>query len=216
MGEVVARVAHEMRNPLFGITASSQILAMELPLSAEQKELMNSILTEGRRMNRLVDELLDCSKEMKLKKASFDIVRAVRDAISFNEPLLLEKKLFLHKLFTDEEITVEADKERIRQVLVNLLKNAVDAVPVEGNITVQLEEEGENILIGISDSGPGIPLESLEKIFDIFYTTKKSGTGLGLAVSRKIMEAHDGALSAKNNPAGGAIFTITLPRGKMA
>jgi signal transduction histidine kinase len=216
MGEVVARVAHEMRNPLFGITAASQILAMELPLSAEQKGLMNSILTEGRRMNRLVDELLDCSKEMKLKKASFDIVRAVRDAISFNEPLMLEKKLSLHRFYSVEEISVTADQERIRQVLVNLLKNAVDAVPEGGDIVVQLVEEGENILIRISDSGSGIPQESLDKIFDIFYTTKKNGTGLGLAVSKKIMEAHNGKLSAGNKPAGGAVFTATLPRGAMA
>ncbi|WP_041267185.1 sensor histidine kinase [Geotalea daltonii] len=215
MGEVVARVAHEMRNPLFGITASSQILAMELPLTAEQKELMNSILVEGRRMNRLVDELLDCSKEMKLKKVPFDMVKAVRDSISFNEPLIMEKRLFLHKSFAEGEVTVTADQERIRQVLVNLLKNAVDAVSEGGSITIEMEGKDGKVLIRILDSGPGIPEKNLEKIFDIFYTTKKSGTGLGLAVSRKIIEAHDGTLVAGNGP-GGAVFTITLPRGLSA
>lgn len=213
MGEVVARVAHEMRNPLFGITASAQILAMELPLSAEQKELMNSILVEARRMNRLVDELLDCSKEMKLKKIPFEINRAVRDSLSFNEPFMMEKRLFLHKSFTEGEVSVTADPERIRQVLVNLLKNAVDAVPVGGNITAHVEENDGKILIRISDSGPGIPEGNLEKIFDVFFTTKKGGTGLGLVISRKIMEAHGGTLTAGNNPAGGAIFTVTLPMG---
>lgn len=211
MGEVVARVAHEMRNPLFGISASAQILAMELPLSPEQKELMASILTEGRRMNHMVDELLDCSKEMRLKKVSFDFVKAVRDAISFNQPLILEKRLSLHKTLTEEEIPVTADPERIRQVLVNLLKNAIDAVPEGGNISACLQRLDNKVGVTIGDSGPGIPEQSLEKIFDIFYTTKKGGTGLGLPISRKIMEAHDGSLVAGNDPDGGAVFTVMLP-----
>ncbi len=216
MGEVVARVAHEMRNPLFGVTAAAQILAMEMPLTMEQKALMNSILSEAKRMNKLVDELLDCSKEMRLKKIPFDLIKGVKDSLNINEVLVMERKLVLCKALSEEKITVTADPERIRQVLVNLLKNAIDASPVGGTITVDVEVCGVNALIRLTDSGQGIPEADMEKIFDIFYTTKKNGTGLGLAISRKIMTAHGGILTAGNNPMGGAVFTVTLPMGYKA
>ena len=128
----------------------------------------------------------------------------------------MEKKLVLCKALSEKKITVTADPERIRQVLANLLKNAIDASPVGGTITVDVEVCGVNALIRLTDSGQGIPEADMEKIFDIFYTTKKNGTGLGLAISRKIMTAHGGALTAGNNPMGGAVFTVTLPMGYKA
>ncbi len=213
MGEVVARVAHEMRNPLFGITAAAQILAMELKLTPPQKELMNSLFTEARRMNHLVEELLDCSKEMRLKKAPFDLVKVLNESLSFNEVFIIEKRLDLQKSLPDGELTVFADQDRVRQVMVNILKNAVDASQTGGTVTVGLEERGGDVSIRVTDSGPGIPQEAMEKIFDVFYTTKKNGTGLGLAISRKIADAHGGALTAGNNAGGGATFTFTLPLG---
>ncbi|ABQ26872.1 sensor histidine kinase [Geotalea uraniireducens] len=216
MGEVVARVAHEMRNPLFGITAAAQILAMELKLTAPQKELMNSLFTEARRMNHLVEELLDCSKEMILKKTPFDLVKALNESLSFNEVFIIEKKLNLQKRLPDGELTVVADPERVRQVMVNILKNAVDATATGGTIAVGLVKTGGDVSIHVTDSGPGIADDAIEKIFDVFYTTKKHGTGLGLSISRKIADAHDGALTASNNAGGGATFTFTLPVGAAA
>lgn len=213
MGEVVARVAHEMRNPLFGITAAAQILAMELKLTEPQKELMTSLFNEAKRMNHLVDELLDCSKEMKLKKTPFDLIKSLNDSLSFNECFTREKTLEVRTFLPAGELRIVADPERIKQVLVNILKNAVDAAPQGGAITVKVEETGGNVSIQVTDTGPGIPENILDKIFDVFYTTKRRGTGLGLSISRKIVDAHGGTLTAMNNAGGGAAFTIVLPMG---
>jgi signal transduction histidine kinase len=212
MGEVVAKVAHEMRNPLFGITAAAQILGMELKLTPGQKELMNSLFTEARRLNNLVEELLDCSKEMRLKKTTADLARTINESISFNEVYLLEKGLNLNRLIPVGEKPFHADHERLKQVLVNIFRNAVDAAPKGGMVSVSLEDSGDGgVAIRIADSGPGIAEDAFDKIFDVFYTTKRSGSGLGLPISRKIVEAHGGELTATNLECGGACFTITLP-----
>lgn len=212
IGEVVARVAHEVRNPLFGVTAAAQILAMELQLTPPQKELMNSLLSEARRLNNLVEELLDCSKEMKLNVVIFDLVNTVSETISANEFFVLEKRLTVERRLPHGELTLAADPEKIKQVLLNVVKNAVDATPPGGAITVAVAAEGEGeVAVRVTDSGPGIPEDAMEKIFDIFYTTKKHGTGLGLSISRRIIDAHGGSLTVVNNAGGGATFKLTLP-----
>ncbi len=211
MGEVVARVAHEMRNPLFAITAVAQILGMELELTPQQKELMNSLLAEGRRLNHLVEELLDCSKELRLKKKAFDLVKIISESIRVNDSHIASKEILINKTLPDMENLIEADPERIEQVLINLLQNAIDASPSGGIIDLIVKEGNGEITIEIADNGPGIPEELLEKIFEVFYTTKKRGTGLGLPISKKIIEAHGGSLIMKNNQAGGATSLVVLP-----
>ncbi len=211
IGEVVARVAHEVRNPLFGVTAAAQILAMELELTPPQKELMESLLSEARRLNNLVEELLDCSKEMKLNAVIFDLVKTVNESIGANEVFVLEKRLTVERSLPHGELTLVADPEKIKQVLLNLVKNAVDATPPGGTITVAAVEGPGEVAVRVTDSGPGIPEDAMEKIFDVFYTTKKHGTGLGLSISKRIVDAHGGALTAANDAGGGATFTVALP-----
>jgi PAS domain S-box-containing protein len=211
MGEVVARVAHEMRNPLFAITAVAQILGMELDLTPQQKELMNSLLAEGRRLNHLVEELLDCSKELRLKKKAFDLVKIVNEAIRINVSHIADKEIVLRKNFQELGNLIVADPERIEQVLINLLQNAIDACSRGGAIDLILKEDNGNVSVAIVDNGPGIPEGSVEKIFEVFYTTKKHGTGLGLPISKKIIDAHGGSLDFKNNQDGGATFMVVLP-----
>ncbi len=211
IGEVVARVAHEVRNPLFGITAAAQILAMEIHLNPGQKELMTSLLSEARRLNHLVDELLDCSKEIKLDVRIFDLLKTVSESISGNEPFIAEKRLTVVREFPHAPLMLTADSEKIQQVLLNIMKNAVDASLPGGKIVVAVAFGEGEVSIRVSDCGPGIPVEIIEKVFDVFYTTKKHGTGLGLAISRHIVEAHGGTLLASNNGAGGATFSVVLP-----
>lgn len=211
MGEVVARVAHEMRNPLFAITSVAQILGMELVLTDQQKELMNSLLAEGRRLNHLVEELLDCSKELRLKKKAFDLVKIITESIRINDSHIDNKEIVIRKNIPEMENLLVADPERIEQVLINLLQNAVDASPAGGIIDLVVTEGKGEVSIQIADSGPGIPEDSKEKIFEVFYTTKKHGTGLGLPISKKIIDAHGGSLTLHNNPAGGVTFQVVLP-----
>lgn len=212
IGEVVAIVAHEMRNPLFGITSVAQIFAMELTLAPEHEVLMKSLMNEARKLNTLIQDLLDSSKEITLRKKFIDLNHAIMESINVLEPMAYERKITIRTDMPEGTKFLIADPERIKQVLSNLLKNALDATPPDGSIFVTTEGDENSIAITIKDSGQGISERTIEKIFDIFYTSKKSGTGLGLFICNRIVSAHGGSLAAGNNPEGGAFFTVTLPR----
>lgn len=211
LGEFVARVAHEIRNPLFGMTAICQIFSMELQLNEQHKKLMDSMMKEAWRLKQIVEELLDCSRELKISRNCCDLAKLVHDTIFENEVFVQEKNISLEKLIPDAVFPVDVDQAKIKQVIINLLKNAVEASSRNGTIRVSMEKDFRNVMFSINDSGSGIPENIMEKIFDVFYTTKRSGTGLGLSISKNIAVAHGGSLSAQNNPEGGATFVLTLP-----
>ena len=211
MGEVVARVAHEMRNPLFAITSVAQILGMEIDFTSSQKELMDALMTEARRMNHLVEDLLDCSKEIRLKMKDVNAAEIIGKCIGISNHYKVDKGVRIRNRADQAVKIVIADPDRIEQVIINLLQNAVDATPSGGTVDIQVGEEEGKVIIEISDTGQGIPENSFEKIFEVFYTTKRHGTGLGLHISKKIVDAHGGTLTARNNEDGGATFTVILP-----
>lgn len=214
IGEVVAIVAHEMRNPLFGITSVAQIFDMELTLAPEHEVLMKSLMNEAQKLNTLIQDLLDSSKEIRLRKKFIDLNNTIMESVNVLEPMAYERKINIRTDMSEGARFLIADPERFKQVLSNLLKNALDATPPNGNIEVTTKGDERSIAITFRDSGQGISEQSIEKIFEIFYTSKKSGTGLGLPICNRIVNAHGGSLTAGNNPDGGAFFTVTLPRGE--
>lgn len=211
MGEFVAQVAHEIRNPLFGMTAICQIFAMELHLSNEHKKLMDTMMKETLRLKNIVDELLDCSKELTIVKNSCDFAKIIDDTIFEMRILFAKKKISIEKNITGDNFVIEADKYKITQLIVNLVKNAYESSPEYGVIRILMQKEKGNMLFSIHDSGTGIPENKLDKIFDVFFTTKRYGTGLGLAICKNIAAAHGGSLLARNSAEGGAIFVFSLP-----
>jgi len=211
MGEFVARVAHEIRNPLFGMTAICQIFSMELQLNDEHKKLMDSMMKEAWRLKQIVEELLDCSRELKIVRKKFDLGKIVNDSLFENEIFMKEKNISIESNLTDDNFPVYADEEKIKQVILNLFKNAVEASFKHGVITIAMEMDDGSIRFSIGDSGNGIAENAMDKIFDVFYTTKRHGTGLGLAISKNIIVAHGGSLYAKNRAEGGATFVFTIP-----
>jgi len=211
MGEVVARVAHEMRNPLFGISSSAQILDMELSLDPGQKRLMDSLLSESRRLNKLVEELLESTREVRINKRSVNLINIIDASVGVLDTMLLQKEIRLLRNLPSDERNINADFEKLEQVIINLVTNAIDASPRGSSIELSVIEINGDIMVKVADQGEGIPREIFDKIFDVFYSTKKHGSGLGLPISRNIIEAHGGTLNAVNNPAGGATFTIRLP-----
>ncbi|WP_214176142.1 sensor histidine kinase [Geomobilimonas luticola] len=217
MGEVVARVAHEIRNPLFGMTAVGQILSKELALTPPQKELMDSLLKEAGRLNRMVDDLLFCSREPKLNRQLFPLKQMIEETLLINAPFAADRGVTMRSDLTEQRVMVDGDQEKIEQVLLNVLKNAIEATPGGGSVDVTLVADRKGTQIMVSDSGTGIPDDIMEKLFDVFFTTKKHGAGLGLSISRTIIESHNGTLTAHNNPDGGATFVIALPQqGRVA
>jgi PAS domain S-box-containing protein len=211
MGEVVARVAHEMRNPLFGMTAVGQIIDMELDLSPAHKQLIESFLKEARRLNNLVEELLDCTRELRLRKKKANLLKVIDVSIRANHALAHEKKITIEKSYPEKGIHLMIDPEKIEQVILNLLKNAIDASEEGSTIGVRVHADEARAFVEVRDSGHGIPEELVDKIFDFFYTTKRHGTGMGLAISKNIVIAHGGNLVARNNSDQGATFTLILP-----
>ena len=211
MGELVARVAHEMRNPLFGMTAVGQILDMELQLNPSQQQLIDSFQKEARRLNTLVEDLLECTRELRIRRENVSFLMIIEASIHVNEIFAREKKIKIIFGAPAEDILIWADPDKIEQVLVNLVKNAIDATVSGGTIRLEAKADHRNVCFKVIDKGHGIPEFLAEKIFEVFYTTKKNGTGMGLSISRNIAEAHGGTLTASNNEDGGATFTLILP-----
>lgn len=214
MGEVVAGVAHEMRNPLFGMTAAAQILEMELTLDAGQQELMDSLLKESRRLNNLVEELLHTTRETRISPKRVNLIDIVNESLMVTDAMFNEKRISLRKDYHDEQLWINADAEKLEQVILNLVKNALEASSAGGYVSLGVETTGNCVSVIVNDGGEGIPPENLDRIFDVFFTTKKNGTGMGLSICRAIVEAHGGSITAANNQAGGAQFIMQLPLGE--
>jgi len=211
MGELVAGVAHEMRNPLFGMTAVGQILNMELQLNPAQKQLMDSFQKEARRLNTLVEDLLECTRELRIRRKEVSLLEVIDASIRVNEIFSKGKEIEINTRAPVQDLRIWADADKLEQVLVNLLKNAIDASRPGGAICLATTSDDRNVYIKVIDEGHGVPEELLDKIFDVFYTTKKNGTGMGLAISMNIVVAHGGSMTVRNNRNGGATFTVTLP-----
>jgi signal transduction histidine kinase len=212
MGQVVAGVAHEIRNPLFGISSVGQILEREL-VAPQHQELVRALLTETRRMNQLVEELLVYGRPMHLTLERCDLAKIWEEVIGQHRGELDQKGI---RIGGDSRfVAVEAmlDSGQIRQVFLNLLRNAIDATYPGGEIAVRLLLEDRYLVVKIADTGIGIPLQNLGKIFDLFFTTKPKGTGLGLAICKKIVQDHGGDIMIESEEGKGTTATIKLPYG---
>ncbi len=210
VGELSAALSHEVRTPLGILKSSAQILMREQGLSTEGKEVCGFILSETDRMNKLIDTLLDSGKVRPIEIEAINLVDLSNQTISMLSAQLQKAGVEI-TLSGQKILWIDCDKEQITQVLLNLMINAMQHINKKGKIELNLHTKNDYALIEIADSGPGIPLEFQERVFDPFFSKRTGGIGLGLAVVRQIIEAHHGTISAKNGHLGGALFTIRLP-----
>ncbi len=223
IGEIVAGVAHEIRNPLFGITSVVQVLSGEVHYNETHQELISAMLSETRRLNALLDDLLFYGRPTRLSLTPTDLAAIWEETLELVEKDLEKRKVRVIRSYEKGAPFLDVDQDKIKQVFLNLLKNAIEATPDGGNITIEIRGQGAEAIshqpsaskgfveISVSDTGPGIPPENLEKVFDPFFTTKPRGAGLGLAISRKIVEDHGGHIEVRSSPGQGATFTVRLP-----
>lgn len=217
VGELAAGVAHEIRNPLAAISGSVQILVDELPKDHSSRVFGDVVLKEVDRLNVIIEDLLYFAKPSKNHVACVHPNELVAEVLFLLSPSLKKDLVVLEKHFDPSIGFISVDAELIKQVMVNLLLNAVQSLPSEGGkITVTTQRLIEGIEIIVKDSGKGIDAESLPKIFDPFFTTKDTGTGLGLAVSNKIIEIHRGYIRVESTVGFGSTFTICLPYGNLS
>jgi two-component system, NtrC family, sensor kinase len=211
IGEFAARVAHEIKNPLSGITVALEMMSSKSE-STDQKQSISDVLIEVRRLDRILKDLLQLSipKEMDFRMtAPSDVVER---SVILVSPRADEKGVKIEtRLNCDEEFCL--DFENCQQVIINLLINGIDAVtPGRGKVTVETESADGELRISVSDTGHGLSRSEVEKIFEPFYTTKKHGTGLGLAISKRIVEGHNGQIQVFSEEGKGTTFTIVIPR----
>ena len=208
LGEFSAVLAHEIRNPLASLKGHAQLLAERLPDDAPEGGRVKRIVTEAQRLEDLTVDLLDFVRTGPLDLAPVgleDFLQAVISTVGSDA-------VRLDTSGAPERWTIDA--QRMHQVLVNLLNNAVEASTEGGGIEVKATTEGPSLVLSFRDEGEGIADESLDRIFEPFFTTRTRGTGLGLAVARRIVELHGGTLTARSVPEGGAEFRVTLMERK--
>jgi PAS domain S-box-containing protein len=213
IGRVVAGVAHEIRNPLFGISAIGQIFERELTDPAHL-ELTRALLAETKRLNQLVEELLIYGRPMKLKREETDLRVLWEEVLDLHRDELRRKGINVSGDYAVRHPVAYFDPYQIRQVFLNLLRNAIEATPDGGSIGITMLLADNFLLFRVADTGSGIPAKNLEHVFDLFYTTKSKGTGLGLAICRKIMQDHGGDITIESAEGRGTTVIIRLPYGR--
>lgn len=209
IGEMAATVAHEIRNPLGGIRGFASLLARDIPEDDPRARLVGKILTGVKNLESVVNELLEYTRPVELHIRPVKCNELVDGALAFLETGGRRVDVKKH---VGRDLAVLADPDKMRQVLLNILINAVQSIESEGAITVSTKAERKHVTVAVADTGCGIARDELKKVFSPFYTTKEKGSGLGLAVAAKIVEGHRGRIEAESKPGQGSLFKIRLPR----
>ncbi len=211
VGELSAGIAHEIRNPLVAITNSVSLLMDETSISEEGKQLLEIVKEETHHLAAIVDDFLQFAKPKKPTYQEEDINQLIRDVIKRYKDCQEKNIQWVEEL--DESVpNIHVDRHQIQQVLTNLMLNSIDAMEDNGILTIKTEKPVDNrIKITITDSGAGIAQEELSKIFQPFYSTKEKGTGMGLAICRRIINNHYGDILVDSELGMGSTFTILIP-----
>jgi signal transduction histidine kinase len=158
----------------------------------------------------MIKEMLDFSRQLELHRSQEDMSEVISQSLAIVSDFALERKVKVERQFSQELPLVSVDAARMKQALINLLINAIEASSQEGTVTVQIYQKWKKLIVDVSDQGCGVPPDKKEDIFSPFFTTKENGTGLGLPITKKIVEAHNGSLEVLENLRKGAIFRIML------
>ena len=216
--ETLGIVSHDLRNPLTKIALSADLLVDAPP--DDQRELVQTIRTAARQMERLIQDLLDVARveagRLSVERVYIDPESLVRDACASHEPLAEQKNLKIVCRIDHPLPQICADRDRLVQVFGNLIGNAIKFTPERGTITIEATPVDRAVQFSVLDTGNGIPEADLRQVFRPYWQAKKTahmGAGLGLAIVRGIVEAHGGKVWAENAPGGGALFRFTIPTG---
>jgi len=212
LGEMVAGVSHEIKNPL-GIIQSTSELLPSMPNADEKQKRLSSVITEESiRLNRIVTDFLEFARPHKLNLNECHIEEVIRKNITFLRPELEGKGIVVSDKMIGRSFKLQADDDLLYRALMNIFINSIQAIDNAGSITVNVDEEKGGYRIEIEDTGIGISKENMKKIFNPFFTTKDKGTGLGLPIVRKIIEGHQGTIDVESQEGSGTKVIIRLPK----
>jgi PAS domain S-box-containing protein len=223
MGQLTASIAHEVNQPLAALLTNAgtaaRWLARQPPNSEKAKPLIDRIISDGKRAADIVSRIRDFSRKAPARKGDLEINETILDIVRLTRAAMSEHGVLVKMQLPEGLPQILGDRVQLQQVILNLIMNAIEAMSEvkEGSRELLIstsEVEPGSVLVAVSDSGPGLPPESLARIFEPFYTTKSSGLGMGLSICRSIVEAHGGRLWATPNQPHGAVFCMMLPIGE--
>lgn len=210
LGQLSAGIAHEIRNPLASIQGAVEILEKDVP-SETKAEFVQIARKEVARLERLTSEILQFSRPAPPQKLAIGACEPTESACRLVKDQARRQEIEIIRRFNEPVPSLLVDPEQLKQVLINILINAIQAQSRGGTITVTGKVENEEWVTSIQDSGPGMSKEQLDRIFDPFYTTKREGTGLGLSISHQLVRNNGGRIWATSEPGRGACFNIAFP-----
>ncbi len=214
---VIAGVAHEIKNPVAGISGVASVLAETFEDDDPRKEHVRRIVDETKRVTTIVDDFFSFSRPSKPKKVQFDVTDAVDRVVRLLSDECSKRKIKISTSVEPDVPQVRGDVDQIQQIVLNLVMNSMQALDRNGSIGVSVGvrqsriHSDDRVSIEVRDSGPGFPEEVRNRLFDPFFTTKATGTGLGMHICQTIAMAHGGSVEARNHPEGGALVNLFLP-----
>jgi two-component system NtrC family sensor kinase len=213
MGRLTSQIAHELNNPIYGIMNTLELLKTEISPESKRRRILELSLSETQRLSEMLRNMLSFSKPEEEKRRPVKINELVEGILLVMEKQMKEANIKTETHFDDGIPEVMASTNQMRQVMLNMFKNAKEAMPKGGTLTVRTNREDNKVLIRIQDTGIGIPEAIKDKIFDAFFTTKQKvkGVGLGLSVCYGIIKDHGGEITVESEPEKGTTFTIRLP-----
>ena len=213
MGRLTSQIAHELNNPIYGIMNTLELLKTEIPPESKRRRILELSLSETQRLSEMLRSMLSFSKPEEEKRRPVKMNELVEGILLMMEKQMKEANIKMETYFDGEIPEIMASTNQMRQVMLNLIKNAKEAMPKGGTLTVRTSREDNKVLISIRDTGIGIPKEIRDKIFEAFFTTKQKvkGVGLGLSVCYGIIKDHGGEIKVESEEEKGTTFTISLP-----
>ena len=214
MGRLTSQIAHELNNPLYGIMNTLELLKTEVPPQSKRRKILDMALSETVRLTDLLRKMLSFSKPDEEQKQPVDVNVVLDEILLLVRKQLQENSIKISTSFEADLAKVYASKNQLRQVFLNMISNARDAMPEGGTLTIKTKSNRDNIYIELLDTGVGIREEHVNKIFDAFFTTKEGvkGVGLGLSVCYGFIKEHEGDIKVSSKRGEGTVFTIILPK----
>lgn len=210
LGHLSAGLAHEIRNPLASIEGAASIVERDPENVARRTEFLAIIQEESRRLNGLVTNFLDFARPRPPELRPIEVRALIESVLTLLSQTSHRGDIHFRMDIAPDLKTLRCDPEQMKQVLLNLVLNAIQAMPEGGEVTVDASEQNDTLQIRVRDQGPGIPASDIDSIYDPFFTTKAAGTGLGLPVAYQIVQQHGGELMLEENGPDGACFAIRL------